>query len=99
MFLGGLFSDDPHTPHRVTGKRCVIGLYYIRLTTATAAGLRALDVGRLSAAFQVTMENPMSGLEGRCNLLLRLALALEGSEVFTGSTVRRPGKMLGALHQ
>ena len=37
----------------------------------------------------------MSGLEGRCGLLLRLADALESSPEFFGSDVKRPGNMLG----
>jgi hypothetical protein len=37
----------------------------------------------------------MSGLEGRCGLLLRLADALEGSPTFFSSQDQRPGNMLG----
>jgi hypothetical protein len=39
----------------------------------------------------------MSGLEGRCGLLLRLADALDGSPTFFGSQNQRPGNMLGML--
>jgi hypothetical protein len=39
----------------------------------------------------------MSGLEGRCGLLFRLADALETSPQFFGTDPKRPGNMLGAL--
>lgn len=96
MFLAGLFSDDSNTPHQVTGLLSVSHkLLVLSSLTSIAAGLQALDVQRLSDAFQVTTENPMSGLEGRCNLLLRLGNALDQSSVFHGKTSKRPGHMLG----
>jgi hypothetical protein len=89
MYMDGLFSDDKAEPYRVTGES----------TTWTelkvAAGLRALTIEKLSSAFQVSETNPMSGLEGRCGLLLRLADALQSSPEFFGDEIKRPGNMLG----
>lgn len=58
-----------------------------------AEGLKKLNVAAMSKALQVTEANPMNGLEGRTNLLLRLADALRGNpEMFTDDA--RPGCML-----
>lgn len=57
-----------------------------------AAGLRALSVDRLAAAFQVSDRNPLVGLDGRVQLLHRLADAVS-TEVFGG----RPGGLFDAL--
>jgi hypothetical protein len=62
-----------------------------------AAGLRGLTIEKLSTAFQVSAQNPMSGLEGRCGLLFRLADALQASPQFFGEDAKRPGNMLGTL--
>jgi len=44
----------------------------------------------------VTESNPMSGLEGRSQLLMNLAVALEASpEIFGTGPEARPGNMLG----
>lgn len=99
MFLGGLFSSDPKSPHQVTGTSCRSYVNDSRLLlNGAAAGLQALDVARLSDAFQVTGQNTMSGLEGRCNLLLRLGTALDSSPAFSQGQTKRPGHMLGRLH-
>ncbi|PSK36569.1 hypothetical protein C1H76_9581 [Elsinoe australis] len=61
-----------------------------------AEGLKKLNVAAMSKALQVTEANPMNGLEGRTNLLLRLADALRGNpEMFTDDA--RPGCMLNYL--
>ncbi|KAL7416831.1 DUF1688-domain-containing protein [Mrakia frigida] len=63
-----------------------------------AAGLKALSVAKVGAALQVTDSNPMSGLEGRSQLLLNLAVALEASpEIFGTGPEARPGNMLDFL--
>lgn len=90
MYLDGLFSDDSSKPHQVTGMFNLLGLELI-----IAAGLRKLTIEKLSSAFQVSESNPMSGLEGRCGLLFRLADALEASPQFFGADTKRPGNMLG----
>jgi hypothetical protein len=68
-----------------------------RMQLMTAVGLRGLTIDKLSTAFQVSAQNPMSGLEGRCGLLFRLADALEASPQFFGEDTKRPGNMLGTL--
>jgi hypothetical protein len=57
-----------------------------------AAGLRALTSDLLAAAFQVSDDNPLVGLDGRVELLHRLGSALD-TEVFGG----RPGGLFDAL--
>lgn len=57
------------------------------------AGLRELTVEKMAAGLQVTERNPMSGLEGRANLLIRLADALNDHTLFGADA--RPGNMLG----
>jgi hypothetical protein len=42
---------------------------------------------------QVSDSNPMSGLEGRAGLLMRLASALQNEEIF--GVDGRPGNMIG----
>lgn len=56
------------------------------------AGLRALTTDRLAAAFQVSADNPLVGLDGRVELLHRLAGALD-ADAFAG----RPGGMFDTL--
>lgn len=57
-----------------------------------AAGLRALTVDRLGAAFAVSQDNPLVGLDGRVALLHRLGSALS-AQVYGG----RPGGLFDAL--
>jgi hypothetical protein len=61
-----------------------------------SAGLRKLDINVMARGLQVTSSNPIDGLEGRTNLLLRLAQALQNQEVF--GLEARPGNMLGRQH-
>jgi len=58
-----------------------------------AAGLKKLTVETLSKGLQVSESNPMSGLEGRAGLLIRLSSALENAEIF--GIDGRPGNMIG----
>lgn len=62
-----------------------------------AAGLRALTVERLAAAFQVGPDNPLVGLAGRVGLMHRLGDALAAQpEVFGAQG--RPGGLYDHLH-
>jgi hypothetical protein len=58
-----------------------------------AEGLRSLDVESLAKGMQVSESNPMTGLEGRAGLLIRLSKALENQELFGSDG--RPGHMIG----
>lgn len=57
------------------------------------AGLRRLTVEDMTAALQVSPQNPLVGLDGRTGLLVRLGEALE-NQTFFGADAR-PGNMLG----
>lgn len=58
-----------------------------------SAGLRRLDVAAVAKGLQVSDQNPIDGLEGRTDLLIRLADALQNQELF--GLDARPGNMLG----
>lgn len=58
-----------------------------------ADGLRRLSVQALANGLQVSPSNPIAGLEGRTGLLVRLADALNNTELFGADA--RPGNMLG----
>ncbi|KAK4943710.1 hypothetical protein LTR10_016807 [Elasticomyces elasticus] len=58
-----------------------------------AAGLKKLTVDTLAKGLQVSESNPMSGLEGRAGLLIRLSTALENADIF--GVDGRPGNMIG----
>lgn len=58
-----------------------------------AAGLKKLDVEKLEKGLQVSIENPIAGLEGRSGLLIRLGDALRNTKYFGRDA--RPGNMLG----
>lgn len=60
-----------------------------------ADGLKKLTVEAMGKALQVSEHNPISGLEGRANLLIRLSTALRHRDFFGLSA--RPGNMLGML--
>ncbi|MBC7799150.1 MAG: DUF1688 family protein, partial [Gemmatimonadaceae bacterium] len=52
---------------------------------ADAAGLARIDAAALGAAFQVTADNPLAGLEGRAALLRRLGTAVSARpDLFPG---------------
>ncbi|MBA5847915.1 DUF1688 family protein [Gordonia amicalis] len=61
-----------------------------------AAGLRAVTVESLGAAFQVSAGNPITGLEGRVELLRRLGTALADQPAIFGSA-GRPGGLFDHL--
>ena len=58
-----------------------------------AEGLKKLTVDAMGKALQVSERNPISGLEGRARLLIRLSGALKNQEFFGSNG--RPGNMLG----
>jgi hypothetical protein len=58
-------------------------------------GLRSIDVAAMAKGLQVSDANPIAGLEGRTGLLMRLADALENTDVFGAE--QRPGNMLNYL--
>ena len=61
---------------------------------ATSAVLKAIAPAQLGAAFQVTKDNPLLGLEGRCALLNNLGRVIESHpQDFKGS----PGRLGGIL--
>lgn len=57
-------------------------------------GLRSLTVDKMAKGLQSREGNEMAGLEGRTQLLVRLADAMEASNDFFGQD-GRPGNMLG----
>ncbi|EME82141.1 uncharacterized protein MYCFIDRAFT_43242 [Pseudocercospora fijiensis CIRAD86] len=57
--------------------------------------LKKLTVEQMGKGLQVNPENPMDGLEGRTNLLIRLGDALLNQEIFGPEA--RPGNMLDYL--
>lgn len=68
----------------------------LRPLRVDAAGLRALDVDRLAAAFQVRPDNPLVGLDGRVRLLHRLGDELAAQPEFFGDQAR-PGGLFDVL--
>ncbi len=61
-----------------------------------SAGLGKLSSRKLADALQVSEHNPLDGLGGRTDLLVRLADALEDQHLF--GVDARPGNMLGQHH-
>lgn len=57
-------------------------------------GLRSLTVEKMAAGLQSTQGNQMAGIEGRTQLLLRLANALAEKSEYFGEN-GRPGNMIG----
>ncbi|MEO7034976.1 MAG: DUF1688 family protein [Polyangiaceae bacterium] len=60
---------------------------------ADAAGLRALTADKLGAAFQVSDENPLTGLEGRAALLQRLGDVVATTPEYFGAGSPRLGNL------
>jgi hypothetical protein len=58
-----------------------------------AKGLSRMTVEMLADGMQVSEKNPMSGLEGRAGLLMRLSQAMQNQEMFGKDG--RPGNMIG----
>lgn len=65
-------------------------------TQVDAIGLSRLTTEALATGLQVSGTNPMSGLEGRSQLLIRLSHALSNNREIFGSTAR-PGYMIDYL--
>ncbi|EXJ91836.1 hypothetical protein A1O3_00386 [Capronia epimyces CBS 606.96] len=61
-----------------------------------AAGLSKLTIDALARGMQVSDSNPMSGLEGRTGLLIRLSSALQSNAEMFGVN-GRPGNMIDYL--
>jgi len=61
-----------------------------------SAGLRRLNVQAMARGLQISETNPIDGLEGRTNLLVRLSDALRNVDLF-GKTAR-PGNMIGVYN-
>lgn len=59
------------------------------------AGLKKVTVKSLERGMQVSEDNPITGLEGRAGLLMRLSEAM-GNADFFGSD-GRPGNMIGKI--
>ena len=64
---------------------------------ADAAALIALDEPALGAAFQVSKDNPLVGLAGRCDVLNRLGRALAAKPELFGAGAPRIGGMFDYL--
>ncbi|OBT49901.1 hypothetical protein VE04_09719 [Pseudogymnoascus sp. 24MN13] len=58
-------------------------------------GLRRLTVDTMGKGLQVTAQNPITGLDGRANLLIRLSKALENRQYFGDDS--RPGNIIDYL--
>lgn len=56
-------------------------------------GLGALTVAKIASGMQADGDNELVGLEGRTELLVKLAEALENTEYFGADG--RPGNMIG----
>jgi hypothetical protein len=81
MFMSGTFSS-----HRGTGNNLAPQF------RADADRLANLDIETLSEGFQVTNQNPLSGLEGRAELLRSLGrLVAQRPEIFALHDTPRPG--------
>lgn len=66
---------------------------------ADATGLKNINADTLAEAFQISDDNPMSGLEGRIELVRSLANILEKHPDIYGTEAPRPGNMLDVLYQ
>ncbi|KAK0935999.1 hypothetical protein LTR29_012460 [Friedmanniomyces endolithicus] len=60
-----------------------------------SGGLKKLTTEKMATGLQVTVDNPIDGLEGRTNLLIRLGDALLNQHIFGPEA--RPGNMLDYL--
>ena len=66
---------------------------------ADATGLRNVNAALLAEAFQISDENPMSGLNGRIDLVKSLADILEKHPEVYGAETPRPGNILDVLYK
>ena len=58
-----------------------------------SAALKKLTVSTMAKGLQISEQNPIDGLQGRTNLLIRLGDALQNQDFFGADA--RPGNMLG----
>ena len=65
---------------------------------SSAVGLSRITPQSVGVAMQVTEENRMDGLEGRANLLSRLADALRANPTYFGKDAR-PGNLVGEYNR
>lgn len=63
-----------------------------------AAGLERLKIEDLSQGFQISQDNPMTGLEGRFELLKKLGQSLVAKTEFFGAHNARPGNLVDRFH-
>jgi hypothetical protein len=63
---------------------------------ADRQGLSRVDANLVAKHFQVSLTNPLVGVEGRAQLLKNLGGALENQEIFPGG---RPGNMIDSLEK
>lgn len=61
-----------------------------------AAGLARVTSENVAAVMQVSAENPMTGIDGRSNLLTNLAKALNSNPAYFGDDAR-PGHLIGTF--
>lgn len=80
-FKRGLFSRQPEA----------------QLCRADAEALERIEVADIAAAFQVTPQNPLTGLEGRATLLRSLGAALRGAPDLFGAREAGQGARIGHL--
>ncbi|GAA6058862.1 hypothetical protein JCM10212_002806 [Sporobolomyces blumeae] len=69
-------------------------------TRVDAVGLSKITPAQISDAMQVSESNPMTGIEGRANLLVRLATVLSdpaNTKYFAQGDSQRPGNMIDYL--
>jgi Protein of unknown function (DUF1688) len=64
---------------------------------ADAAALMGLDATRMARAFQASPANPLSGLDGRVELLRRLGEAMKSAPDVFGCDCPRPGHLVDVL--
>jgi len=62
-------------------------------TRVNSIGLKELNVHRLQIGFQISENNPLIGIEGRCALLQSLGVAMENYQDYYGTEVIRPGNL------
>jgi hypothetical protein len=101
MFSEGYFSSSTDVPDRVDGKSCEILCITKIITVLLVRGLNSITIQRMTEGFQVSNENPMVGLEGRSNLLKRLAKVLDEQPTYFPSInqePRRPGNLVGKVN-
>ena len=98
MFMDGVFSSHPEDKLRVDGTSAHSSVAFpvdepTLISFSSASALKSLAVEKLAKHLQVSESNPMEGLEGRCNLLIKLGSAIEARPDICKTG--RPGDVLG----